>query len=267
MYRKILIPLIITTVIVFTLMQGGFVSFGQPFNTGKIGSEIVEDVQGAAGQTQENFAQGMAANEPVETAAPTAEEAVPVEQLDEDALRDAITAVNEYAMFAESASKVVRNYIRKIKIGQRQEDLVFPPGTAPWLSDNAEIRYSPFDPELGPTGAAPVIDVEQQLPFLPPQGGGVDTRGKLGDLLPLINLKMTTKQEGEFIALAEIAGFPVQLEVGKKIPLPEELGMEVFVEDISLNSVLLRSGSDHLIVPFAGGIDTKEIPFKIEIVR
>lgn len=262
MSRKILIPFVIVAIITFGLMSGGFVTFGQ-MNIGKIGDEIIEDVQGAAGESQENLAQGMAANAPVSTGG--ADEVTPVEDMDQDALRDAIMAVNEYKAFAGSARKVVRNYISKIKIRQQKDDLVFAPGTEPWLSEKAELRYSPFDPQVF-RPKTPEVIVELQPPFLPPTGGGGGGKGpKLEDLRPLINLKMTTKQDGKFVALAEIAGIPVRLAIGDTIPLPAELGLEVIVEDISLNSVFLRSGGDSLHIPFAGVKSTEKRPLEIVI--
>ncbi len=262
MSRKILIPLVIVAIIALGLISGGFVTFGQ-INVGKIGEDVVEDIQGAAGQSQENLAQGMAADVPVGTGG--TDEAIPVEDLDEDVLREAIMAVNEFSMFADSATKFVRSYISKIKIRQRKEDLVFARGMEPWLSEKAELRYSPFDIQIF-TPKAPEVIVEQQPPFLPPTGGK-KPGPELGHLRSLINLKMTSKQGGEFVALVEVAGIPLVLEVGKELPIPAELGMVVIVDDISLNSILLRSGSDVLHIPFAGVISTEENPFQIEIVK
>ncbi len=264
MRKQILILFIVLALAAVGLMSGGFVSFGQ-MNIQKIGDEVAEDVQEAAGQTSQDLAQGMADTVPVDE---SEGEAVALEDIPEDALRDAISAVNEYSLFAASASKVVRSYISKIKIRQRQEDLAFVPGKEPWMSDKAEIRYSPFDPELLHQGPPPV-EFKRQEPFLPPMGTAVGPN-ILDQIVPLINLKMTTKQGDEYVAMAEIAGQVVTLKVGSKLDpehkfLPPEVDIEI--AEISLNSILVRSGSDVRRIMFAGPISTEDKPFEIQVIR
>jgi len=264
MRKQILILFVVLAIAVVSLMSGGFVSFGQ-FDSQKIGDEVVEDVQEAAGQTSQDLAAGTAVTVPVEE---SGEEAVALEEIPEDALRDAISAVNEFNIFAGSASKVVRNYISKIKIRQRQEDLVFEPGKEPWMSDKAEIRYSPFDPETHQQKALG-FNFIQQAPYLPPMGTVV-SKINLDQIIQLINLKMTTKQGDEYVAMAEIAGQAVRLVVGSKLDpehkfLPPEIDIEIV--EISLNSILVRSGSDVKRIPFAGPVSTEDKPFEIQVIK
>jgi hypothetical protein len=172
-------------------------------------------------------------------------------------------------MFAESATKLVRAYIHKIKIGPREFEKGFEDGDEPWRSDKAEIRYSPFDPVRTPgPGIAPIL--KPVPPFQPPVRRVGPTIDTFHALTALVQLRMTSKSGGEYIALAEIAGQAVPLRVGEQLDregkyLPSDV--VIVVEEISMNSVVFRSGNERIVIPFAGVRGTEERPFEIEVIK
>jgi hypothetical protein len=263
MSRQVFIPLIVLTILTLFLMAGGFTSLAQ-FDMRKVGEKgVLQPIEEAREKTISNLADAMAGTTPT----PTEEaEAIPLEEIPEDVLRDAIAAVNEFRMFADSATKIVRSYITQIKIKPDMLDIAFEAGKEPWMSEKAEARYSPFDPELvAPQGIR--VDMVRQQAFLPPLGP-MKSGPSLEMLRGLVKLKMTSKSGDEYFALAEIAGVPVQLTAGASLDpghkvLPPDL--DVRVDEISLDSVLFTSGADYLRVPFAGPLSTEERPFDIEI--
>jgi hypothetical protein len=259
------IALTAALIVVLGLMTGGFTTFAQ-FNVQKIGEEIKEDVAEAQGESISNMAEGMSQPAGTGTSAGTAEEGpVTFEEIPEDKLRDAIAAVNQYKAFADTASKKVRTYIKKIKVSEDSINAIFEPGTEPWLSDNAELRYSPFDAELAPHDI-PDFQIKLQPPFLPPLGPVVE-KLDIDILERVIFLRMITKQGGEFVAVAEIAGTSVELREGEQLLMPEQFrDISVTVQDISLNSVEFTSGGDSLVV-YMGGAATSSEDFQISVGR
>lgn len=253
------------------LMVGGFNSFAQ-FNIPEVGRRgVVEPIQKAQQQETAKLAEGMATGTPPPTGEQAAEEKAPVslEEIPEDFLRNAIAAAAGQEAFAETATKIVRAYIHKIKVAPRAFETEFEPGNEPWRSKKAEVRYSPFDPMLI-THKGPAPEMQAVPPFLPPIEKVGPAIPGLNVLKNLVKLRMTSKSDGDYIALAEIAGIPVNLRVGDSLDPEHKFlpgGTDIVIEGISMDGVLFRSGNEHVLVAFAGAEGTEEKPFDIKITK
>jgi len=255
------------------LVVGGFTTLAQQaFDIPKVGQKgAVEPVQKAQEQETAKIAQGLAPGTPPPSAEQATEEkaAVPLEEVPEDFLRDAITAAAGEAAFAETATRIVRSFIRKIKVEPRGFEAEFEPGKEPWVSKKAEVRYSPFDPTLThKPSVAP--ELQAAPPFLPPIENVGPAIPELSVLKNLVKLKMTSKSDGDYIALAEIAGLPINLKVGDSLDPEHKFlpgGIDIVIEAISMDGVLFRSGNERVHVAFAGAEGTEEKPFKITVTK
>ena len=273
MRKRLIMPLVLVGFVVTCLVVGGFPTLAQ-INIQKVGEAAVNPVQEAQEKKMAELAEGMSSGAPAEggesTGVVSEPEPMAVKDIPEDALREAIKAVAGFSMFADTATKSVRSYITKIKVAPRAFEQEFEQGKEPWRSDKSEMRYSPFDPMMI-SQRGPYISLQPVPPFLPPIKHVKGPISELQALKALVRLRMTSKSGDEYIALAEIAGYPAHLKVGEEID-PEHKwlpsGMGIIVEEISMSSVVFRSGSERLRIAFAeAGGGTEEKPFKIEVTK
>ena len=272
MNKRVIITTGLLAFVIVAFMLGGFTTFAQ-MNIPKVGQKgVVEPIQDAQEKKMAELAEGTKPGTPAEEAKPavgTVGEPISIEEVPEDYLREAIRAAAGYEAFADSATKTVRAYIRKIKIGPNAYEQDFEQGVEPWRSEKSELRYSPFDPATTRAGAID-LTLRPVPPFLPPLGEKAGLEIGLDILQAVIQLKMTSKSGDQYIALVEIAGQPIRLKVGdvldpNKTILPS--GVDIVVDEISMSGILFRSGTQVTFVRFAGVSGTEETPFEITVIK
>jgi hypothetical protein len=269
MSKKVIIPLVLMILTVIAIMAGGFASFAQ-FNIGKVGEQgVVEPIQEAQEKKMEQLSEGMSTPPPPSTPATGEPAPINVEEIPEDVLRDAIQNAAGSEIFAKEASRTVRAYIKKIKVGPRAYEQEFEEGKAPWAPRKPDVRYSPFDPVMT-SQKQPSIGLKPVPPFIPPQGRSSVGPAPLDLMKALVNLRMTTKAGDQYIALVEIAGIPIDLKVGDVLQVPpgvfpDQEFPEIVVDGISMDGVEFRSGTQFVHVGFTEVGGTSEKPFTIEV--
>jgi hypothetical protein len=263
------IQVIFLLTLVFFLTTGGYISYAQ-MNLGKIKESTVGIVEEAQGKETQKLAEGMAqptpeGAQPAQGAAAQPEnEPTNLQQLNEDKLKDAIQTFAGSEAFAQGATKIVRSYIKKIKVAPRAYEQEFEAGAEPWVSKSSDLRYSPFDAMAGAaTGIK--IELKQAPPFLPPVKAIAKQAVDFTALKQLVRLKMTSKSGDKYIALVEIAGIPLELKEGDSRSIPE-VG-DIVVESITMDRVELRSGNQRVNISFLAPESTKGEGLQIEVKR